>query len=175
MTKKAKMDAATMSREEIGNHVGEFTRAKIHADKLTAQMNIELDRVRAKHAEQIEAAQKTAALHAQVIEAWAEGNKDLFDNTRTMEFARGFVGFRLGNFKIVTPKGITQQDAAEMLAKLPWGSRFIRQTIELDKQALIAARDELTAAQTAKAGIAIVQEEKFFLEAKQDEPQPVEA
>ena len=173
MTKKQKQDAAALSMDEVGALVGKFTQASIALDALTAEMNAELDEIRKRYAARTERLATTAGEAQELVAAWAAGNKARFEKDRSIDFARGIVGFRLGNFKVTTPKGITQADAAQMLAALPWGKPFIRETVELNKEALIAARTELTAAQCAKAGVSIVQEEHFFLSPKQDEPAAV--
>lgn len=175
MTKKQKLEFGAMTREDIAEHVGEYTRAKIHLDRLTAGMNKELDAIRARFAEQIEAAQKNAQTHHDIVEAWAEVNKAEFDKVRSIDFARGVVGYRLGTFKVTTTKGVTFKDAIKLLLRLPWGKQFVRIKEELDREAIIANREKLTAQQMAKAGIAIEQEDRFYLEPKADEPAAVGA
>lgn len=174
MTKKQQLAFAGMNDAEVAAAVGRFTEAKIALDALTAEMNAELDAVRAKYTNRGVELSNIMFEQDEMVRVWANANKDRFDKARSIDFPRGFVGFRLGNFKVVTAKGIRQADAAQMLARLPWGRDYVRESVELNKEALIADREKLTAAQTAKAGIAIVQEEHFFIEPKADEPAKVD-
>lgn len=170
MTKKQKLTLAGMTDQEVGEIVGRYTAAKIEMDAMAAEMHAELDALRMKY--QGRAALLSTQMYdaSEAVQTWADANKDRFDKARSMEFSRGMVGFRLGNFKVVCAKGIKLSDAAQMISRLPWGKDYVRQVVELNKEALIADRENLTAAQTAKAGIAIVQEEHFFIDPKIDDP-----
>lgn len=174
MTKKEQLKIAALSRDQIAEVAGLFTEKKIDLDAVTAEMNGELDAVRARYAGRIGEIMAAMSEAQETVQVWSEANKDAeFDKARSLELPRAFVGFRLGNFKVVCAKGIKQADAAAMLERLPWGKDYVRHSVELNKEQLIADREKLTAAQTAKAGIAIVQEEHWFIEAKVDEPAEV--
>lgn len=175
MTKKEKFEAAQLSRDSISEKVGIITANSIERERLVAKMNKQLDEVRANFAERIECCDAEVKAATEIVQAWAEAHRDeAFHGAQSIEFARGTVGFRLGKFRVVTTKGVTLDDVVKALHTLPWGKQFIRSVEEVDKAAILANKDSLTAAQMAKAGIAIEQEERFYIEPKQDEPQPVE-
>lgn len=175
MKKAEQMAAQALSREEIGERVGRITAATIEQDRQTAKMNKELDAIRAKYAERLEAAAADIASNAEIVEAWAQGHRDLFEKTRSIEFARGTIGFRLGNFKVVPKKGVTLKTITETLAKMPWAKPFVtrEKVTTLNREAIIAARDTLTAEQCAKGGFSVEQDDNFYVEPKQDEPAAV--
>jgi hypothetical protein len=53
---------------------------------------------------------------------------------------------------------------AQKLGEFGWGRRYLRQpALEVNKEALLADRAELSPAELRQAGLKIVQEERFFI------------
>jgi hypothetical protein len=75
------------------------------------------------------------------------------------------IGFRLSPEALekIVPKD-TWERIAERLDALPWGEKYVEQSLSVDKKAMHKDRADLTAAQLAEAGVKFAQEEKFFLE-----------
>lgn len=172
--KRIQNQAASLTRADLVDIVGEIAAAQIKHDKTVAQMNTEIDAARARHQEQVEALQATIKEKSLIAEAWARAHPDQFDKTRSIDFGRGIVGFRTGQPTLKALKGWTLKDVLAALKRLAWGKNFVRIREEIAKDELIAARKTITDAMAAKAGFEFVQEERFFVEPKLDDPVPAE-
>lgn len=84
-----------------------------------------------------------------------------------MESAHGVFGFRIGTPKLKNLKGFTWAAVTNLCKEyLP---SYIRTSEELDKQGLLADRDnEDVAGMFPKIGVQVVQEESFFVEPKKE-------
>lgn len=98
--------------------------------------------------------------HEAALKDWAEANPEEFGKKKSIKFASGTIGFRDGQFKLERASKATSWDAitAAVEKLLP---AFIRIKPEIDKEAIIAQRDEL-APILPKLGIKIEQAERFY-------------
>lgn len=165
---RIKSTAPALTREQVADIVGVITVADNTRAKLVAEMNAEIDAVRARYSDQIEGLDIEIGDKTASLESWARANQDAFGSARSMEFARGTIGFRLGMWQVKPTKGNTLKTILEALKRTTWGQAYIRTKEELDRENLVAMRGELTADQAARAGFTFVQEDRFFVEPKQD-------
>ena len=105
------------------------------------------------------------ALLVKEIESWAEEASASWEK-KTLETPFGRLGFRVGTPAVVLIKRVarTFKDAVELLAKiLP---AFVRETPEIDKEAILAADREgsLDVGKLNKCGLVITQDDQFWLE-----------
>lgn len=115
------------------------------------------------------------------LEAWADANRAArFTEKKSIEIGGAVFGWHAGNWKTETVKRTTWKEIVARLmsfvtlGKMPkatvpeWrrataAEQFIRTTIEADKAAMIAKRDDQEAmAVLLEAGAQVVQEESFF-------------
>jgi phage host-nuclease inhibitor protein Gam len=170
-----KADIIRLTRDEISDHVGRYTEAKIRKDKLTARQNKELDEIRARYEEQLQACDESMKENRDVCEKWADAHPEQFAQARSLEFARGTIGYQLGKPAFKARKGNSLEVIIRGLQATNWGRKFVKVVAEtlVDKEALIAARDTITAEQRAEIGFDIVQEDRFYIDPRQDEPAEV--
>jgi phage host-nuclease inhibitor protein Gam len=99
---------------------------------------------------------------SEALRAWAEANPDQFPRDRkSIQFVTGVLGFRTGTPKLAL-LGKTTWDMAlrAVMGLLP---NFVRNEPAIDKEAILAQRDEL-ADFLPKVGLKVTQEEAFFIE-----------
>lgn len=107
------------------------------------------------------------------IQLYCEGNKSMFDETRSFSLNYGKVGFRLGTGALKTLKGITWEAAKSLVkSSKKWRDNFLRVKEDLDKNAILSSG--LKKEELAKLGVYIHQEDAFYYEAflKKTEPIP---
>ncbi|MEL5894145.1 host-nuclease inhibitor Gam family protein [Bacteroides sp. GD17] len=168
MARTKKTVLSGISREQAEQAFADFAAADAKCNNLTSKMDIEVTRIREKYASQLaeQSAKKEEAFAK--IQAYALENKDeLFSKKKSVESAHGVFGFRTGTPALKTMKGLTWK-AVLMLVKDKLPS-YVRVTEEVDKQSLLAARDnEDVASLFPQIGVQVVQEETFFIEPKKE-------
>lgn len=98
------------------------------------------------------------------VQAWAEANPQEFENRKSLEFTHGTIGFRTGTPKLALLSRAWDWGKA-LAAVCHYLPNFIRSTPEIDKEAIIAQRDD-QAIQLAlpRCGLKVTQAESFYVE-----------
>ena len=168
MARTKKTVISGISREQAEQAFADFAAADAKVQNLTSKMDIEMTRIREEYADQLaeQNARKEAAF--EIVQAYAVENKDeLFSKKKSVESAHGVFGFRTGTPKLKNLKGFTWAAVTNLCKELL--PSYIRTTEELDKQGLLADRDnEDVAGMFPKIGVQVVQEESFFVEPKKE-------
>ena len=96
-----------------------------------------------------------------------ENREELFTKRKSLETTHGTIGFRTSTPKLKTLKGFTWASVLNLLKEfLP---DYVRTAEEPAKDKLLADReDEEVSALFPKVGIAVVQDETFFVEPKKE-------
>jgi len=174
MSRKSKKITTTItSREDLENLVGEFAKWENNIAAMKAELEARIIAVRAEY----EAAMAAAGVERDIcyddIFAWAQLHPEQFAGRKSVELLQGVIGFRTGTPKVVWPKGTTDATAVELLqAKLL--PEYIRTKHEPDKEKILAefAADDPVSEQWAvtlgKAGIRIRQDERFYIDPKEE-------
>lgn len=104
----------------------------------------------------------------QVIQSYCEANKELlFVKKKSFETVHGTVGFRTGTPALKTKTGFTWASVLQMAKALR--PDFVRSKEELDKELILASREEDDVkADMAKIGVEVKQDESFFVELKKE-------
>lgn len=155
-----------ISREEYEKSMAEYAAAEAKSQSLTAKMEAELNKVRAKYAEPLEDLEAVKELHFNVVEQYAvEHREDLFKDKKKVKGMYGTIGFRTGSPKLKLIDGFTWPNVTERCREfLP---EYVKTSYDLAKSKLLADRtktgmDELF----EKVGVQVVQEESFYLDPK---------
>lgn len=130
-----------------------------------AARDLEILNVTEKHNPTLTFLEEDAQRHADALKAWAEANPSSFPkDKKSIDFAFGTIGFRMGNFKLALLSRAWNWDKCLQAVRsvLP---NFIRNKPEIDKEALIAQRDEPVIEFALKqCGMKVAQDESFFVE-----------
>lgn len=129
--------------------------------KIVAQRDAAVLAITERVAPELTSIQQAIKARTAMLEAWAIAHPEEFPKDRkSLELSAGTIGFRTPPPSLVLlSRKWTWETATEAAARfLP---HFIRNKPEIDKEAIIAQRDDL-AEYLPMAGLKIVQPEKFF-------------
>lgn len=153
------------AREALRHYAEAGSRLKA----IEARQEQQILQVRDRYKTQVADLQDQQAHCFALVQAYSEANKStLFTRKKSVDWRVGIFGFRTGTPKVDKKRGITW-DAALALVK-NMGLGFIRTKEEVDRDKIIASRDDAEAmGKLAKIGLSVVQQESFFVEVKEEQ------
>jgi phage host-nuclease inhibitor protein Gam len=168
MAREKKVIRTGVTRDEMETAFAEYAKADAKLQKVNATIDLETTKIREKHAGEVSDLEATKEKNFDIVQAYSlENRQDLFAKKRSIEGTHGTFGFRTGTPKLKTLKGFTWGAVTNMLKEfLP---AYVRTTEEPAKDKLLADRDDPEVAeQFGKVGIAVTQDEAFFIELKKE-------
>lgn len=168
-TREKKTVYTGVKQEEMELAFADYARADARQQKINAEMDIAMTKIREKYQDELAKLQETKDNAFDVMQTFAMENKaDLFSKKKSMETTHGTMGFRTGTPKLKTLKGFTWASVLGMLKEFMPG--YVRTVEEPAKDKLLADReDENVMALMPKVGVCVVQDETFFVEPKKEE------
>ena len=157
------------SRESLEATVADVVKLKLQAAELTAAMEQEIAAVQERHKRGILATSHQIDAKEAGIYVYCQANRaTLFSQKKSIDLLLATVGFETNPPSVEKlAKKDTWTSIAARLANLDWGQAYIVEPDpEISKTKLIADRAKLTAEQLKQVGIAITQEEQFFIRPK---------
>ena len=146
--------------------VGEITRLKNIEQTVSARMDAEIAAVRKRYEEPLSDAAEGLLLRMVAAQEWAGANPSEFGKLRSIDMTQAVIGWRTGQPQLKTLSGWTWDRVLERLASVAQYMGFVRTKQEVDKQGIIAARENLLPEDLRQMGVRIIQEESFFVEPK---------
>jgi len=168
MGREKKVVHTGVSTEQMETAFGEYAVADAKLAKVNATIDVQMTAIREKYADEIGKLNETKDKAFDVMQTFAVENKDeLFGKRKSIESVHGTIGFRTGTPKLKTLKGFTWGAVTNLLKEfLP---SYVRISEEPAKDKLLADReDEEIAALFPKIGIAVTQDETFYVEPKKE-------
>lgn len=162
--------AAPRTREEMETLVGDIAALKIRERELKARMDADLKEVRDRYEGQLAGLSESIGAKMPAALAWADNNADDFGKLRSIEMLHGTIGWRTNTPSLRTLSGWTWDRVLEKLLNIG-AMTYVRTKQEVNKQALLADRDDLGGEEFRKLGVRVVQEDEFFVEPKITETQ----
>ncbi len=156
-----------MTRTEAEALTGEIVKLQLERARINSAMEIKITNVRAEYEGRLDTLTTQEAGKVSALREWAESNPSEFPkDTRSVSFVHARVGFRTNPPKVEkTGKKLSWEDVLKNMQRDPTLRPFIRQAEpEINKQALIDARDQLSKDSLTGAGLRIVQGETFFVD-----------
>ena len=100
------------------------------------------------------------------VETWAATNPNVFAEKRTLSCTHAILGFRLSPPRLERlSRKWSWSDIAAKLGEIAWGHRYLRHPApEVNKEALLSDRQELSPAELKKVGSKVVQIDRFFIQ-----------
>lgn len=169
MAREKKVVHTGVTSEAMEAAFSEFAIADAKLQKITANIDVQMTQIREKYADDIAKLTEKKDKAFDVLQAFALENKDeLFARKKSLESVHGTLGFRTGTPKLKTLKGFTWGAVTNLLKEfLP---SYVRTTEEPAKDKLLADREvEEVASVFSRVGIAVVQDETFYVEPKKEE------
>lgn len=137
--------------------------------KTVASMNADVQRAQERYAYGLGQLKKELEAKVARVQSWALANPEEFGKRKSIEFTHGTVGFRTGTPKLalLNRKWNWEKALERVEALLP---NFIRSKPEIDKEAILAQRDEeVLQFAIEECGMKVVQDESFYVEPTMDE------
>lgn len=156
-----------VSSEAADRAFADFATADARIAKINADMDVQFTKIRDRYAGELTRLEVDKSTAFDTLQVYATENKDvLFPKKKSVDTVHGTFGFRTGTPKLKTLKGFTWNAVASVLEKL--APDYVRKSIEADKEKLLAARDTIGEGMR-DYGVAVVQEETFYVERKSEE------
>lgn len=166
MARIKKKTIEILTRQQAEEAVGLAGRTQNALNGMRVEMDRKLSAIREQYEGTLDRLQVDLERTVASLEAWALSNPDEFQAGRkSIEFVHGTVGFRTGQPKLKAARGSTWEKVAAKIEALGL-DRFLRRKTEVDREAIIAARDTLTAGEMLAMGVAVAQDETFYVEPK---------
>lgn len=168
MGREKKVVHSGVSTEQMETAFGEYAVADAKLAKINATIDVQMTAIREKYADDISKLNEVKEKAFDVMQAFAVENKDeLFAKKKSMESVHGTIGFRTGTPKLKPLKGFTWGAITNLLKEfLP---AYVRISEEPNKDRLLSDRgDEEVSALFPKVGIAVAQDETFYVEPKKE-------
>ena len=157
------------TREEMQILAGEIAGLKTHEALCAAQMDAELKDVRDRYTLVFAGLQEQIADKMAMARAWAEAHPGEFGEARSLDLTHAVIGYRTGQPQLKTVTGWTWDRVLERLKTLPGCVSLVRLKEEVNKQQILAEREQLGAERLRQMGLRVAQEETFFVEPRLSE------
>ncbi len=167
-TRTKKVLKGNVTRDIAEEAFSEFAAADARQQQITSKMDVEITKIRQKYADELATLSDTKEEKFEIMQNYAENNRDEFGKKKSLEFQHGIIGFRTGTPKLKTLKGFTWASVLGLLkVHLP---TYVRTVEEPAKDRLLSDREEPATMQKFKdVGIYVDQDETFFVEPKKEE------
>lgn len=171
MTRLKKKAISGVTLEQAQEASEQFAVTRNNLSKLETRVNEEINKVKSRYQEQITELQEALEEPAQVLQVFATEQKDSWGKKKSLELLHCTIGFRTGMPKVCKEKKFTWDAVLELVKKSKSLNKlFVRTKEELDKEAILATKDEKVLEQLKEqAYVYVDQEECFFVEAKKEE------
>lgn len=170
MTREKKRILNNVTIEEAQEASARFAHLQTRLSVIEAQMNERINKIRDEYYEEIVQINEEKEEEFEVLQVFGQEQKDHWGKRKSFELFHSIIGFRTGTPKVTKDKKFTWEGITELVKeKFP---SFVRTKTELDKEAIIAMRDDDVFLKLRKACyVDVVQEESFYVEAKHEELQ----
>lgn len=161
---KKTLELVVQTRDEAEARMRDLASAANTRVSLIAEMDAEILAIKKQYELQLAKQEALIKQAADDLEAWALANPDLFQKPKSIAMLSGTLGFRTGTPKLALLNRSWTWDkvTAAVVGLLP---NFVRNKPEVDKEGLIASRDEIEEF-LPMVGLKVTQDEGFFIEPK---------
>jgi phage host-nuclease inhibitor protein Gam len=154
------------TRQELDAVVENIVQLQLDRSELEREQEQEIAAIRQKFRPPLAELDRYLLTETTWVEAWARAHEEAFaGEKRSLACTHATIGFRVSPPRVDrASRKWTWSEISAKLAEFAWGRRYLRQPApEVNKEALLADRAELLPAELKKAGLKIVQEERFFI------------
>jgi phage host-nuclease inhibitor protein Gam len=166
-TRAKKILITSCSHEEAEQAMASFAKCNTQLKLIEAKMEEEKQQIDNKFLGEIARLRTSMEEKLNLLQVYGQHSKEQWKG-KSLDLTHGKIGFRTGNPKLVKDKKFTWDAVTELLKKA--FPSFVRATYEINKEALIAHRDqkEFEAIKDA-CYVDVVQDESFYVEANTEE------
>jgi phage host-nuclease inhibitor protein Gam len=165
MSREKKKIISNVNYEQAQEASAVYAQICSRLDFIEAEMNERINKIRDAYYDEIIDLNEEKEKHFEVLEVYAKEQKDNWGKRKSVELLHSVIGFRTCTPKVTKDKKFTWEGIVEMVKeKFP---SLVRVKSELDKEAIIALRDEeIFRSLKNTCYLDVVQDETFFVEAK---------
>jgi len=169
MAKKKRIKAARIENKDEWYHVlFEVVSLQVQQNKLKLELSEKQIALAEEYDPQIKPLDDLISAKSILLEDWLSNNREILGGKKSIETHLATVGFRKN------PPSVKKRRSKDTLAaialrllSLPWGKKYVKKPAPtIDKDAVLAARDKLTAKQMIEAGFDIQNKDEFFVDPK---------
>lgn len=165
--KRIKLSAPILrSRFEAEATVREICELKTAYAMAEAEMNAAVTAAKKQFEDHFAPIEKRILEKSSLVQAWAEANPAEFNGAKSLDLVHGLIGWRTGNPQLKTLSGWTWDRVLEHLKEYTAYDEFVRSKEEVNKQAILDARDTFVGGVLRSIGVKVIQEESFFIAPK---------
>lgn len=140
-----------------------------HLDKLEAQMNEKINKIKSDYTDRITELNDALKEPTAILQAFANEQKPNWGKKKSFDLLHCVIGFRTGTPKVTKKKSFTWEAVLQLLQKQAVFKPFIRSTEEINKEAILAEKDDaLLKKLKDDCFIEIDQDETFFATPKKE-------
>ena len=174
MTRVKKKVIANVTLEQAQEASELFATTSTKLSKVEAKMNEEINRVKSKYQDEITELQEALEEPQEVLQVFADEQKNDWGKKKSLELLHCTIGFRTATPKVDKSKKFTWDAVLELMKKNKLFKPFIRTKDEINKEAILAEKNEETLKLLREeCYVEIKQDENFFVEVKKEELQTV--
>lgn len=166
-TRAKKILISSVSHEEAEHAMAAFAQCNTQLKLIESRMEEEKQQIDNKFMTDISRLRETMDEQVNLLQIYGQQYKDGWKG-KSLALTHGKIGFRTGNPKLIKNKKFTWDAVTELLKKA--FPDFVRTSYEINKEALIAARDKKEFGDIKDSCyVDVVQDESFFVEANSEE------
>ena len=135
-----------------------------------AKMNEEINKIKTKYQVQITELKESLEEPMEMLEVFAKENQESWGKKKSLDLLHCTIGFRTGMPKVEKNKKFTWEAVTELIIKNKVFKAFTRTKTEIDKEAILASKDEaLLDSLKDECYVYVNQDETFFVNPKVEE------
>lgn len=167
-TKKKTFTNVTLDEAQEASQTYAVNSTKLQ--KIEAKMNEEINSVKSKYQDQITELKEECEEPLAMLEAFAFEQKSSWGKKKSFELLHCVVSFRTGTPKVDKSKKFTWDGVVELMKKNKLFKNFIRTKEEINKDAILAEKnEELLDRLKEECSVEVVQDETFSVDVKKEE------
>lgn len=164
MSKRIKLNApAIRTRSEAEDVLGQIRELTIERNQRVLEREAAIQAVQESHATRLEQIETQLTQKTELLSGWATAHPEEFAQKKTLDMTHGKIGWRIGMPKLVKRSKATWDSLVEIVSDAI-GSGYIRTKKEINREAIINARGMIPPDSLRECGLAITQDEDFFVE-----------
>lgn len=159
---RIKATTAPLTRADADRLIREIAELTIEQRDRKNDIDAQILAIREAHSPRLDEIKVALGDKTNLVQSWAQENPDAFGKLRSLQFESGRIGYRTGTpkLKLLNRKWSWETCLSAVEKILP---SFIRTKPEIDREAIINQREELTEF-LPLVGLKVEQDETFFVE-----------
>ena len=166
--KLSEPNSVIQTKAQAESVLGEIRDLSIRKSRLLADREEERQRLEENCKDALAILDDKINSKSESLRTWAEMNPEEFGKRRSLDLTHGSIGWRIGMPKLVKKVKAKWDDLVEVVGER-LGASFVRVKKEVNREAILDARSMLDPVQLRACGLAIEQEDAFYVEPKLDQ------